>query len=70
MSLGMPRSQIAVSAPISAKGTAMTTASGSDHFSYCAARIRKTMMMAKPKACREEPELRFSWKAWPVQAIS
>ena len=48
----------------------MITASGKAQVSICAAWIRNTMMMAKANACSEEPEVCFSWKAWPVQAIS
>ena len=70
MSLGMPRIITAASAPNSANGTAMITASGSDQRSYCAARIRKTIRMPKPKAMAEAVPVRFSWKACPVQAMS
>ena len=70
MSLGMPRIITAAKAPHNANGTARITASGKDHFSYCAARIRNTMTMPKPKATAEVVPVRFSWKAWPVQASS
>ncbi|MNY76867.1 hypothetical protein D3C86_2165880 [compost metagenome] len=46
-SFGMPRSRIASSAPNSANGTASSTPIGSDHDSYCAARIRNTISKAK-----------------------
>jgi hypothetical protein len=69
MSLGMPRISTATRAPSMAKGTAMITASGSDHFSYWAARIRKTMMMPNTKAMTEALPVRFSWKAWPTHSV-
>ena len=52
----MPRSQMAVMAPSTPNGTAVSTVSGSDQLSYCAARIRKTMTSASTKT-REPPLL-------------
>ena len=60
MSFGMPRIITAARAPNRAKGTARITASGNDHFSYWAARIRNTMMMPNPKAMAEVEPVRFS----------
>ena len=43
------------------KGSASMTDSGSDHFSYCAARIRNTITTASMSAMPEVPAERFSW---------
>jgi hypothetical protein len=56
-----PRSQTAASAPKVPNGSASSTDSGSDHFSYCAARIRNTMTAARPSARPEVPLDFFSW---------
>jgi hypothetical protein len=52
----MPRSQTAASAPKVPKGMASITDSGSDQRSYCAARIRNTMMAASPSARPDVPD--------------
>ena len=39
------------------------TASGSDQRSYCAARMRNTMMMPNAMAITDVKPVRFSWKA-------
>ncbi len=69
MSLSMPRSQTKPSAPNSANGTASSTAAGRPQRSYCAARIRNTMMIASPNAKIDALPVRFSWNACPVQSI-
>ena len=56
----MPRSQTAASAPKVPNGSASITDSGIDHFSYCAARIKNTMIAAMPIARPEVLEERFS----------
>ena len=48
MSAGADRATSERKAPNTQKGTAMRTARGSDHFSYCAARTRK--IMTRPKS--------------------
>ena len=70
MSLLIPRRNTASNAPVSAKGTASTTASGTPQRSYSADRMRYTMMSAKPKANTLALPVRFSWKACAVQAMS
>ena len=50
------------------KGSASSTDSGSDHFSYCAARIRNTMIAASASASAEVPLDFFSWKEAPPQS--
>src|ERR1051325_2528152 len=60
-SLVRPLNQTAASAPNVPNGIARSTESGSDHFSYCAARIRNTMTTARPSARPEVPAERFSW---------
>jgi hypothetical protein len=50
------------------KGSASSTHSGSDHFSYCAARIRKTITTASPSAKVEAPLDFFSWYEEPPQS--
>ena len=57
----IPRSQTAASAPKVPNGSASSTDSGSDHFSYCAARIRNAMTAASPSARIEVPPDFFSW---------
>ncbi len=63
-----PRSHTAASAPKVPKGSAISTDSGSDHFSYCAARIRNTITTARPSARPEVPAERFSWNDAPPQS--
>jgi hypothetical protein len=50
------------------KGSASSTDSGSDHFSYCAARIRKTMTTRQPSAKVDAPLDFFSWYDAPPQS--
>lgn len=47
--VGKPRPHVATKAPNTPKGTAVSTESGNDHDSYCAARIRKTITSASTK---------------------
>ena len=68
MSLLMPRISTATSAPSTANGTESSTAKGSDQRSYCAARIRNTMISANPKANVEALPTRLSWKACPAHS--
>ena len=63
-----PRSQTAASAPNMPNGSASITDSGSDHFSYCAARIRNTMSAASASAIIDVPPERFSWNDAPLQS--
>jgi len=51
-----------------AKGTAKRTPKGRDHFSYWAARMRKTMIRPKTNTTAEVPPACFSSKASPLQA--
>ena len=52
---------IARNAPNSANGTAISTPTGNDHFSYWAARIRNTMIRPKMNTAPEvPPDLRAS----------
>ncbi|MNI52742.1 hypothetical protein D3C73_1075450 [compost metagenome] len=67
-SLLRPRISTASNAPKMAKGTASSTPTGNDHFSYCAARIRKTITRPKMNTCDEAPPLFFSSKASPLRA--
>ena len=64
----MPTTQTAISAPKVPNGRASITDSGSDQRSYSAARIKNTMITARPKAIPVVPELRFSWNAEPVHS--
>ena len=57
----MPRSHTAASAPKVPNGSASSTANGSDQRSYCAARIRNTMITASARAKVDAPLERFSW---------
>ena len=57
----MPRSQTAASAPNVPNGSASSTESGSDQRSYCAARIRNTMITASTSEKPDAPPERFSW---------
>ena len=50
------------------KGTAVMTAPGSVHDSYCAASTRKTMIRPKTKAAVDVPPDFFSSKARPDHA--
>ena len=50
------------------KGTAVMTAPGSVHDSYCAARTRNTMIRPKTKAAEDVPPDFFSSKARPDHA--
>ena len=59
-SLVMPRSHTAASAPNVPNGSASITDSGSDHFSYCADRIRNTISAPSSSARPEVPDARFS----------
>ena len=59
---------MAASAPNVPNGSASSTDSGSDHFSYCAARIRNTMITARPSANVDAPPERFSWYDVPPQS--
>jgi hypothetical protein len=69
-SLFRPRSRIASSAPNRANGTAMSTPNGSDHFSYCAARIRNTMMIPNTNTrLPVEPDL-ISSNASPLHPMA
>ncbi|MNY50965.1 hypothetical protein D3C86_1865170 [compost metagenome] len=68
-SFWMPRSHTARMAPNTAKGTAVTTASGRVQRSYWAARIRNTMIRPKTKAVPPEPWVAISWNAEPVQPM-
>src|SRR5437773_1913759 len=54
-SLVNPRSHTAASAPKVPNGSASRTDSGSDHFSYCAARIRNTIRAASASAMPAVP---------------
>ncbi len=69
MSLSRLRIHVKPSAPASANGMAISTASGRPHRSYSAARIRYTMMIAKPNAKIDALPVRFSWYACPVHSI-
>src|SRR6185436_17492430 len=60
--------QIAASAPNVPNGSASSTESGSAHFSYCAARMKNTMMTASPSASPAVPAERFSWYEVPPQS--
>ncbi|MNS91907.1 hypothetical protein D3C72_1260190 [compost metagenome] len=60
-SFWMPRSHTARMAPNTAKGTAVTTASGKVQRSYWAARMRNTMIRPKTKAMLPEPWEASSW---------
>ncbi|MNZ61047.1 hypothetical protein D3C78_791300 [compost metagenome] len=60
-SLSSPRSQIARIAPNTAKGTAVTTASGRVQRSYWAARMRNTRIRPKTNAVLPEPWVCSSW---------
>src|SRR5690242_7211264 len=64
----MPRSHTAVNAPKMPKGTANITDSGSDHFSYCAERMRKAISAPSTSASTEVPDARFSWYDAPPQS--
>src|SRR4030095_2300572 len=59
---------MAVSAPKTPNGIAINTDSGSDHFSYWAARIRNTIKTARPSANVDAPPERFSWYDVPLQS--
>ena len=52
--------QIAASAPKVPNGSASSTESGSDHFSYCAARMKNTIRTASASAMPAVPAERFS----------
>ena len=66
-SLDRSRSQVATRAPNTPKGTAVSTASGSDQLSYWAARIRKTMTSASTKMTVVSALASFSCRAEPTQ---
>ena len=67
-SLVRPRSQTAASAPKVPNGSASSTESGSDHFSYCAARIRNTISAPSASTSTEVPPDLFSWYEAPLQS--
>ena len=67
-SLVIPRIHTAASAPNVPKGSAIITDRGSDHFSYCAARMRKAMSAPSPRASTDVPPERFSWNEAPLQS--
>src|SRR6266513_2436804 len=67
-SLVNPRSHTAASAPNVPNGSASRTDSGSDHFSYCAARIRNTISAASASAMPAVPLDLFSWNEAPPQS--
>ena len=65
----MPRSQTASSAPSTPNGTAVITLPGSDHDSYCAARIRNTMTRPNTNTSAEALLDCFSSYACPDHAM-
>ena len=56
----MPRIMTAMRAPVRANGTAIITARGNAHVSNCAAKIRNTIIIAKPNAKSAAEPVRFS----------
>src|SRR6185369_5326351 len=60
--------QIAASAPNVPNGSASITDSGSDHLSYCAARIRNAMKAPATSAMIDVPPDFFSWYEAPLQS--
>src|SRR6185436_14952518 len=67
-SLVMPRSHTAANAPKVPNGSANNTLNGSDHFSYCAERMRNTINAPSTSASPDVPEERFSWYDAPPQS--
>jgi hypothetical protein len=62
------RSHTAANAPKVPNGNASNTLSGSDHFSYCADRIKNTISAPSTSASPEVPDERFSWYDAPPQS--
>ena len=65
-SFSSPRTQVSSIAPSTAIGTVSTTASGSVHFSNCAASSRNTTIRPATKAIAEVLPEAFSCSAWPA----
>ena len=59
-SLLYPLKNVAISAPNAANGIARSTAKGSDHISYCAAKIKNTTKIPSNNTYEEDPLASFS----------